>query len=256
MSDDLILRGSETAKGGFRNETDVINKFNNWREDKDAKEWLKIMGYKLEEVEKVEAEKVRGRYKADVQAKVKIFLKNLVDVQNLSVKLVSNMRGYNQVDKRWVDDYKNLWDMPDDIVIILKKFCGEISPDNPKTVRDRRRMFLNEMTKEEQQKVINFFKQNKTMVICDILKGRGRFSAEWMLVARKVQDDVAIDTTWVLKPINFVINYYSEGEVKISERGSLHIGRITMQRKGGDGGRKTANMLQFKMNPAELFEVK
>lgn len=28
-----------------------------------------------------------------------------------------------------------------------------------------------------------------------------------------------------------------------------------MQRKGGDGGRKTAQMLQFKINPAELFDV-
>jgi len=28
-----------------------------------------------------------------------------------------------------------------------------------------------------------------------------------------------------------------------------------MQRKGGDGGRHTANMLQFKLNPAELFET-
>ena len=31
--------------------------------------------------------------------------------------------------------------------------------------------------------------------------------------------------------------------------------KITMQRKGGDGGRITANMLQFKINPAELFEI-
>ena len=29
-----------------------------------------------------------------------------------------------------------------------------------------------------------------------------------------------------------------------------------MQRKGGDGGRKTSKMLQFKINPAELFEIK
>lgn len=29
-----------------------------------------------------------------------------------------------------------------------------------------------------------------------------------------------------------------------------------MQRKGGDGGRKTAQMLQFKINPAELFDIK
>lgn len=27
-----------------------------------------------------------------------------------------------------------------------------------------------------------------------------------------------------------------------------------MQRKGGDGGRSSANMLQFKINPIKLFE--
>lgn len=36
---------------------------------------------------------------------------------------------------------------------------------------------------------------------------------------------------------------------------NLKIGKITMQRKGGDNGRETAKMLQFKINPAELFET-
>ncbi|MCB0512553.1 MAG: hypothetical protein H6552_05360 [Chitinophagales bacterium] len=39
------------------------------------------------------------------------------------------------------------------------------------------------------------------------------------------------------------------------KQGNFKIGRITMQRKGGDNGRETAKMLQFKINPAELFEV-
>ncbi len=30
---------------------------------------------------------------------------------------------------------------------------------------------------------------------------------------------------------------------------------VTQKRKGGDGGRNTANMLQFKINPAELFDI-
>ena len=60
---------------------------------------------------------------------------------------------------------------------------------------------------------------------------------------------------WVLKNINEVINFY-DGDVEISPRGSLKIGKITMQRKGGDGGRETAKMLQFKLNPCELFEIK
>lgn len=59
---------------------------------------------------------------------------------------------------------------------------------------------------------------------------------------------------WILKPINKVINFYN-GEVKFSSQGSLKIGKILMQRKGGDGGRDSAKMLQFKINPCELFEI-
>ena len=33
---DLIKRGSKTAKGGFRNEEDVILRFNDWKTDKVA----------------------------------------------------------------------------------------------------------------------------------------------------------------------------------------------------------------------------
>ena len=40
----------------------------------------------------------------------------------------------------------------------------------------------------------------------------------------------------------------------MTPRGSISIGKITVQRKGGDGGRDTANMLQFKINPAELID--
>ena len=38
--------------------------------------------------------------------------------------------------------------------------------------------------------------------------------------------------------------------------GSLKVGKITMQRKGGDAGRESAKMLQFKINPCLLFDAK
>ncbi len=41
----------------------------------------------------------------------------------------------------------------------------------------------------------------------------------------------------------------------VCQQGNIKIGNITMQRKGGDSGRKTAQMLQFKRNPAELFDI-
>lgn len=59
------------------------------------------MGYELSDIEFVEAVIVSGQ-KTDVQVQVTIKLKKVIDVQNLQVKLVSNLKGFNQIDKRWI----------------------------------------------------------------------------------------------------------------------------------------------------------
>jgi len=244
----LIALGSETAKGGFRNEQDVVNKFNNWTKDKDAQAWLETMGYLINEIEKVIAVRVHG-YKTDVQVQITIYMKKAIAVENLSVKLVSNPSGFNQIDKRWVDSYVEMWNIPSDIAESLKLFTGEIHP-TARGLRDRRRMFLDEMAQQDQERIIDFFATNKVLVVSDIIKGTGKLSAGWMLVVWKN----AGGSRWVLKSINHAMNIFARGEVAMSKRGSLQIGRILMQRKGGDYGRETAKMLQFKINPLELFE--
>lgn len=245
----LVRLGSFTAKSGFRNEDDVVVKFKAWEKDKDAQEWLQLMGYPLNEIQKVEAIRIHG-YKTDVQVQITIYLKKAIAVENLSVKLVSNPRGYNQIDKRWVDKYAEMWNIPEDIVNALKLFTGQITPKR-KDLRDNRRLFLNEMDPGMRKKIVDFFSRNKFLIISDLLKGRGRFSAGWMLVAQRLEHD----TRWALKSVNHAMNVFGAGDVTITKQGSLRIGKVTMQRKGGNYGRETAKMLQFKINPVELFGV-
>lgn len=248
---DLRILGSKTAKDGFKNEKDVVNRFNNWAKDEIAQKWLKVMGYEIRDIEYVKALKIRGQYKADVQVRVKIIIKLKLqeDWQNLQVKLVSNPRGFNQIDKRWTDKYVELWDIPEDITRILKLFTGETRPKKGK-LRDKRRIFLTEMDKKDQDKIVKFFENNRILIVSDLLKGRGEFSADWVLVILKINHE----NKWVLKSINEAMNVFGSGDVKITSRGSLCIGKIGMQRKGGDVGRDTAKMLQFKINPVELFD--
>lgn len=244
------LLGSQTARNGFRNEDDIVDKFNNWKNDEEAKKWLIIMNYAIENIEFVRAIKISGN-KADVQVQITIKLITAIDAQNIQVKLVSNTKGFNQIDKRWVDRYVELWGIPADIVLILKRYAGEIEPSiiNPK---DKRRMFINEFSKLEQDSLLVWLNDNKSLIASDILRGRGQFAAEWMLVAQKTPTN----SRWILKPINICINYFSQGNIEYTVRGNIKLGRITIQRKGGDGGRDTAKMLQFKIDPTELFDVK
>lgn len=246
---DLAQRGSQTARDGFRNEDKIIEKFNNWVFDKDARQWLILMSYNLDEIEYVKAVKIAG-YKTDVQVQVTIKLKEAIDVENLQVKLVSNKNGFNQIDKRWIENYQEMWQIPNNIVDILKRYTGEIEP-NIDSPRDKRRMFADEFSKTEQKIIISWLEDNKALIVSDILKGQGKFAAEWMLVANKNN----INSRWILKTMNYCMNFFGNGDIVITRRGNFKIGKITMQRKGGDAGRETAQMLQFKINPALLFEA-
>lgn len=245
---DKIQLGSQTARNGFRNEQDIAECFNHWQQHREAQEWLEIMGYDLSQIENVQAVVLHG-YKADLNVKVFIFYKSAVDIQNIQVKLVSNKKGFNQIDKRWLKNYQKMWGFDDEILRLLQYFTGELKPYRSNT-RSQKRMFLFELTENEQTLILNWFRQNKILVLSDIIRGRGEFSAEWVLVVQKIENNAR----WVLKNINFVLQHYGTGEIELSPRGSIKLGRVTIQRKGGDGGRDTANMLQFKLDPTELFE--
>jgi hypothetical protein len=84
-----IEKGSKTAKDGFKNEDFVIASFNDWQNSELAKSWLVAMNYTLSEIELVNAYKIKGSFKADVQVQIniEIKLKKLQDIQTLQVKL-------------------------------------------------------------------------------------------------------------------------------------------------------------------------
>ena len=267
--------GSMTARGGFLNEKNICKKFLDWEKDAEAQKWLKIMGFDYKKIDSLKATHIPTRIslktamelgitkekydetikfkKADIQIRLEILIENTLYIENLSLKKANRNAAFNQVDKRPVDAYQNMWGFNDNTAKWLKLFTGEYNPEeymdeiNCEKLRDNRRIFFSEMPEYAKNEIINFFSDNKTIVVCDILKGRGGLSADWFLVTEK--DDHII--RWVLKHINFVLNHYSQGDVKITPRGSLKIGRVTMQRKGGT---PDPTSLQFKINPLSLFE--
>ena len=239
-------QGSRIAKNGFRNEYEIAAKFNNWRTDPEAAVWLEFMGYKPSDVAAVSATKPHGE-KADILVRVRT--KAAETVEGVSIKLVSTTRGFNQIDKRWLRQYAAKWRMPKDVEASLRLFTGEAKPGRPS--RNAERMFLNELTAEQQKRIVDFFTQNKAEIVSDLFSGDGEFSARWMMVALKTSEK----PRWVMRSIDHAIKYFAEGPIEVTRQGNLKIGRITMQRKGGDGGRSTAKMLQFKINPALLFDT-
>lgn len=239
--------GSNTAKNGFKNEDEIRDKFNSWRSDNDAQAWLTAMNYKISEIVNVIAAKPHGE-KADVE--VRVTTKAGEKKEGISIKLVSSATGFNQIDKRWLATYAKMWKMPADVREALRLFVGEVPPSTPG--RDPKRMYLNELDAVTQKAVVDFFTTNKDEIVSDLFAGDGIHAAGWVMVALKSTDK----PRWVIRSSADTIKYFNEGKVEITRSGNLKIGRVTMQRKGGDGGRETAKQLQFKINPVQLFDAK
>ncbi len=244
-----IQLGSQTAKGGFQNEEDVCDRFNRWQTDAVAREWLAIMHGQLDGIETVTATIPRGA-KAKTDVEVRVTTAEGETRYGISIKLVSNAGGFNQIDKRWLDSYATMWNMPPDVHDALKLFVGEVPPTG--LGKDPDRMFLTELPPDTQRAIVAFFEGHRATIVSDLLGGDGPHAAGWFLVT--VRGDHAQANRWVLISTASAARFFNEGEVVITPAGSLKIGRITMQRKGGDNGRETATMLQFKIDPTDLFD--
>jgi hypothetical protein len=185
-------RGSQTAKNGFQNESEIRDKFNNWKTDEDARTWLAAMNCKVSDIESVVASKPHGE-KADVEVRIRMLPQSRKDakteverLEGISIKLVSSPNGFNQIDKRWLATYAKMWKMPDDVIAALKLFVGETPPT--RASRNAKRMFLNELDAAQQKAVVDFFTLNKDDIVSDIFAGDGVHDADWVMVALKATD--------------------------------------------------------------------
>ena len=177
------------------------------------------------------------------------------EVEWVSVKKFT--ASFNQIDKRWVSEFAKLWNMPDGVSCSLKRYCGEeghrpadiLGPSL--STRDARRFFMDELSADQQEAVVSFLDKTKRRIIRDVMAGRGKGAARWILAIEERQDAPRS----VLVPMDAAVRHCAEGPAMITKAGNLKLGRITIQRKGGDAGKKTARMLQFKFSPKELFNV-
>lgn len=229
------------ARGGFENESNIIESFNLM--DKEAITWLRHMGHDPNEVSKVKAYKAPPRVKPDVICEIFDRSGALVASEKLSAKKAAGKRGFNQIDRGdVVTRYLGMWpDMPPLTVEGLRLFTGNLPPAGKSRVP--KRMFFDELPNGHQESITNFFTENKTRIVRDLLAGREPNMAKWFLGRDEERDK------WTLLPIEDAVDFYSEGSVGPTIRGSIRIGTLTAQRKGGDKGMPTATNLQFKFDP-------
>lgn len=242
---DLVALGSDTAKAGFENERSIERILN--RESSVLRRSL-IERIGISDFRSISA-KVVHRQKSDIILTVNFSSGDSRSI-GIQVKLVSNITGFNQVDKRYVDKYQELWGFSDEVAIALKKYTGEILPSS--SGRNPKRIFADELSITERDSVLEFLSSKKDQIAHTIFCGDGKFQPEWFLLVHKIESAPKVYLYNIEKYMKFFVGDSPESTASITNKGCFRLGRVTIQRKGGDRGRKSATMLQFKLNPVEI----
>ena len=136
-----------TCKLGLYSEKNIVRAINTDERFRDLiKDCLSVLGFKLQ-----------GKIKACVDGtKTDIFIKNALKV-GVSIK-TSTKTSFHHLDRRWLEDWKEFLNMPDEIFKILKQSILRIA-------RDPRNCFI---LPKDKQKVQKFFATHLKDVIHEI----------------------------------------------------------------------------------------
>ncbi len=255
---------SKAARRGLKAEDRIINAINT--NDEVGKKIIKAIGdLSGLRLELYSASKCPPRAKADI-AITSNGRRILISAKEFDVDIGFD---YNHVERKHVDFYAQKWSIPKDVYIALKKFVGEVDvKGNPVSIEELkseaellgtspgklskgRRTFLNQMEQQTIENMIRFFNENKVKILKDIFIGDENI--EFFIIVKR-QEGLAY---YYVLPTKDVLDIYCKGDVRITPRGSLLIGRVELQRKSGNHRTKSgwidtsASQLQFKIKPSE-----
>lgn len=229
-------KGRKEAKIGLDSEEDIIIKINtDDRFRNSLRECMIALGFNPKE--KITA------YKDNI--KTDIFIKIDGEI-GVSIKS-STKTSFHNLDRRPLEEWKDLLNMPDDIFEIIKKAILRVA-------RNSRDKFI---LKEDREKIKEFFTKHLKSIINEVFTKKEENLKLLMI------NDKRIKKIYIFK-MDDVLNFLYENanNISFSDKGIIRLGDfITVQRKGGNGKHVTisknnwkhpGNQLQFKFSPLDF----
>lgn len=247
LEGDLISAQSAAAHRGLKAETELINSINN---QSDECAWIVEECCETSGYGNFGARKPSNKEKPDV---VLFDKKNEeLSTKGISIKTYKPKVSFGQANRGTVETYVKDLGIPKNVAETLLAFTHKTQTGD--------RVMLNQNSKSSQTELLEFFTQFQKQIISHILRGKdlSALKADWLLFHEATDEswkmNVGDKRFWKLYPMEEIIECSLRKKPTINENGNLILGiGLTMQRKGGDGGKNSANDLQFKIDPVEII---
>lgn len=249
IDDKLSTIQSEAAHRGLDAEQALIEKINS--HDPDCA-WVVEECCGIEGYGDFKAKKPGNREKPDVL--IYNNPNNILGMKGVSMKTYKPEVSFSQANRGSLETYVEELGISYGVAETLRAFVVKNHQGE--------RTMLNEAPISAQGELLRFFQLYQRQIISHVLRGKakGVLKADWLLLHEAKDADwinkVGQREFWHLYPMSQVIDCCCSESPAITTAGNLTLGLgLTLQRKGGDGGAKTANDLQFKLNPKMIHEA-
>lgn len=249
LSQDIHSVQSDAALRGLKAEKFLIQKINDREE---ACKWVVEECCQCDGYGNFKARKPNNKEKPDIVIHEE---GEALKVQcGVSMKTFKSEVSFGHVNRGTLETYVKDLGIPGEVAETLRSYTTKDA--------DGQRVMLNEASCEDQRELLHFFTQFQRQIVSHILRGKEHslLKADWMLFHEANDDNwperVGDKKFWHLYTIQSVIDCCCSELPEINDNGNLILGLgLTLQRKGGDKGAKSANDLQFKINPMIIHEA-
>ena len=249
ISQDIHSAQSDAARRGLKAEIALIQKINDREE---SCKWMVEECCQCEGYGNLKARKPNNKEKPDIVIHEDAAAQKVLC--GVSMKTFKTEVSFGHVNRGTLETYVKDLGIPGEVAETLRSYTTKDD--------DGQRVMLNEVSCEDQRGLLQFFTQYQRQIVSHILRGKeySLLKADWVLFHEANDDNwperVGDKKFWHLYQIQRVIDCCCSELPEINDNGNLILGLgLTLQRKGGDNGAKSANDLQFKINPMMIHEA-
>jgi hypothetical protein len=233
---------SNTAKNGYKEEFLVCNDLN--KNSDLRKSFVEFLGNNYDH-----CSRVNGNYKCDIQSNNKVI--------NGQVKKYKKGQ-FQQLDRHWIDYLIKYIPELEEVSYILKNLCecpllsNKTHIDKSKSIK---KLCLSNYSQIELNNFIDILNKHKKEILNYAFFGTNQKLKPEYLFGIEYKDNIRRKI--ILYKIKDIIIYLEKLQFRISKRKTvIKLGNdsiLSLQRKGGDGGKKSSNQLQTKIIVSKLL---
>lgn len=238
----ISYTNSNTAKNGYKEEFLVCNDLN--KNSDLRKSFFEFLGNNYDHFSRVD-----GNYKCDIQSNNKVI--------NGQVKKYKKGQ-FQQLDRHWIDNLIKYIPELDEVSYILKNLCeypllpNKTHIDKSKSIK---KLCLSNYSQIELDNFIDILNKHKKEILNYAFFGTNQKLKPEYLFGVEYKDNIRRKI--ILYKIKDIIIYLEKLQFRISKRKTvIKLGNdsiLSLQRKGGDGGKKSSNQLQIKIIVSKLL---